>query len=77
MTSMSKSEAAVAFLFGQPGETVEDVKFFAGKCQFSEDEFWEQVQSAQMQERLGTATITTVFEDSAPTVDARAFLLSL
>jgi len=78
MEPKSKREAALSLLFGQVGEKVEDVKFFIGDSRsITEDDFWGQVHSALMQERMGKATISTTFADPAKPIDAKAFLNSL
>lgn len=77
MTAESRCDVAVAFLFDQPGEVVENVKFFSGSSPFTEQAFWEQVHAGLLQERSGTAIVSTQFVDNAKTVDARALLNSL
>jgi hypothetical protein len=75
----SKREEALSLLFEQPGVTVEDVKFFVGVSVQSatEEDVWGQIHSALLQERMGTATVTTNFKDLAVLVDAKAFLSGL
>jgi hypothetical protein len=72
-------DAALSLLFEQPGQKVEDVKFSPGDGiqSATEDEFWGQVHHALMQERAGTATIGTVFNDPAKLVDVKAVLANL
>lgn len=79
MAPESKREAALALLFEQGGQSVEDVKFFPGDGVQSatEEEFWGQVHHALMQERAGTATIGTTFKDTAKLVDVKAVLTGL
>ena len=78
MTITSKKDVALSVLFGQPGETVEDVKFFRGdSSSATEDDFWGEVHEALFQERMGSATVSEVVADNSKMVDAKAFLLSL
>ena len=77
--TMSKSakDMALSLLF-EDGVEVQDVKFFKGDSpSVTEEEFWGEVRSALMQERMGTATVSTTFPDPAKPIDAVAFLESL
>jgi len=79
MVPGSKKDAALSLLFERGGATIEDVKFFVGDevGSSTEEDVWGQIHSALVQERMGTATITTKFEDPAKLVDAETFLCSL
>jgi hypothetical protein len=78
MTENNVKDQVLSFLFDQEGVTLRNIKLLVGDNQIvTEDEIWSEMHSALVQERMGTADVSTVFDDNRPTVDVEKFLSTL
>jgi hypothetical protein len=78
MSQATVKEQVFAFLFDQEGVKLRNIKLFVGdKDNVTEDDILAEMHQAFIQERMGTAKVSTVFEDDRPTVDVEKFLSQL
>jgi len=78
MNTRGKKDRMMSFLFGRKGVVLRNIKFFRGDRELvSEEEFCHQVHSAVMQERMGKARTSAMFQDDTPTVSVREFVATL
>lgn len=77
--AQSKKDEVIALLFERDNEKVHDIKFFVGtqSSLVPEDRLWGEILSALIQEREGTARISTSFTDPARIQSGREFLKTL
>ncbi len=71
-------ESSISLLEQQAGGRLLDIKLFRGNAEvITEEEIWEQIHSALLQEKRGAAKVTEWMDDPAIPVNVQEFLSSL